>query len=140
MLIYDGNSIKQLSLHPLAIPKYEHENVVWIEDEDIETNLVKPVLTIKKALSFIEEIEDDIIAIFLNNVVLSSLSTSQFLETVMQQYDLPKELSIITHSTSDSSIIMLFPTTQFGNIPVEIEPGKTLNINSQLSSKQKQIC
>ena len=88
MLISDGSSTKKLSLYPLAKPKYQHENVVWIEDEHTKTDLVKPVLSIEKALSFREEIKDDIIDSFLNNVNLFSLSTSQLIETIMHKYDL----------------------------------------------------
>lgn len=48
MLIYDGNSTITLSLHPPARPKFEHENAIWIEDEDVEIDLVKTILSIEK--------------------------------------------------------------------------------------------
>ena len=76
MIISDGNSTKTLNWHPPARPKFEHENAFWIENEDTETNLVKLVLSIEKALPFRDETQDDIINNFFNNVALSSLPTS----------------------------------------------------------------
>lgn len=71
-------------------------------------------------------------------MVLSSLSISQFLETIMQQFYFLVEFSTIIDLSYDPSTIMVCPATQSGSIPVEIELGKTLNINSQLCAEQKE--
>lgn len=109
MLISYGNSTKTLRLRTLATPKYEHQNTVWIEDEDVESDLVKPMLSIEKALSFREETEDDLIKSFLNNITLFSLSISQFLENVMQQSYLRVKLANVNY-LSDPLAIMAYPT------------------------------
>ena len=73
MIISHGNSTKRLNLYPPTKQKYEHENSFWIEDEEYENDDVKLVLSIKKKLSSCDQIEDDLINSFLNNVTLSSL-------------------------------------------------------------------
>jgi len=62
MTISDGYDTKKLTLYPHATPSVEPENSLWMDIED-ERDL--PVLTIGKALSFKDEIEDDLINLFI---------------------------------------------------------------------------
>jgi hypothetical protein len=62
MTMSDGYDTKKLTLYPHATPNMELENSLWIDTED---ESVLPVLTIGKALSFKDNIEDELINYFI---------------------------------------------------------------------------
>jgi hypothetical protein len=64
MTISDGYDTKKLTLYPHATPSVEPENSVWMDIEDESSMLV---LTIGKAMSFKNEIEDEIINSFISD-------------------------------------------------------------------------
>lgn len=64
------------------------------------------------------------------------MSISQFIGTLMQESKFPLEVENVT-GVFYPPTIMDYPTNEFGIIPLEIELGNTLNINSQLSKEQK---
>ena len=62
MTISDGYDTKKLTLYPHATPSAEPKNSLWM---DTEAESALPVLTIGKALSFKDEIEDELINYFI---------------------------------------------------------------------------
>jgi hypothetical protein len=62
MTISDGYGIKKLTLYPHATPSAEPENSLWM---DVEDGIPLPVLTIGKALSFKDDMEDELINYFI---------------------------------------------------------------------------
>ena len=64
MTISDGTETKRLTLYPPARPSLETETPLWMELE--EEDGVYLLLTIAKALTFKDEIEDDAINSFIS--------------------------------------------------------------------------
>ena len=64
MAISDGTKTKNLTLYPPARPSLEAKNPLCMELEEEEG--VQPLLTIGKALTFKDEIEDDAINSFIS--------------------------------------------------------------------------
>ena len=64
MTISDGNEIKNLTLYPPSQPSLEAETPLWMEPEEEEG--IQPLLTIRKALTFKYETEDDAINNFIS--------------------------------------------------------------------------
>ena len=64
MTISYGNEINNLTLYPPARSSLEDETPLWMELEEEEG--VQPLLTIRKALNFKDEIEDDAINSFIS--------------------------------------------------------------------------
>ena len=64
MTISDGIETKNLTLYPPAWPSLEAETSFWMEPEEEEG--VQPLLTIGKALTFKNEMEDDAINNFIS--------------------------------------------------------------------------
>jgi hypothetical protein len=141
MTIFDGYDTKKLTLYPHATPSVEPENYLWMDLEDESTMLV---LTIGKSMSFKDETEDELINIFIsdpsvvtqntyhrlsrifNPTAHEGVSLEMFSETVVNQ--------INSAITADTKTAELFPKVSSKSIVVEIKPGKTLNINPDLSS------
>jgi hypothetical protein len=141
MTIFDGYDTKKLTLYPHATPSVEPENCLWM---DIEDESALPVLTIGKSLSFKDETEDELINSFISDpstvtpnmyhrlsrifdpTAQEGVSLEMFSETVVNQVNLA--------ITADAETIELFPKVSSKSITVEIELGKTLNINLDLSS------
>ena len=64
MTISDGTKTKNLTLDTLARLSLESKTSLWMEPEEEEG--VQPLLTIGKALTFKDEIEDDAINNFIS--------------------------------------------------------------------------
>ena len=93
---------------------------------------VQPLLTIGKALTFKDEIEDDAINSFISEptsinkqiyLILNSTLGEEEQENIMEE-----TLFIDTHIIPILKILK--------SVPVEIEPGKTLNINPNLTPNE----
>ena len=67
MTIFDGMETKSLTLYPPARQSLEAETSLWIEQEEED---VQPLLTIGKALTFKNKIEDDAISNFISEPTL----------------------------------------------------------------------
>ena len=83
------------------------------------------------AIEFKNQTEDDVINTFINHPTSTSSFKRHMIEVVLDneiEQDPLKEISDHTIPT----------TTIYHNKPIEIEPGKTLNINSNLSHDQQQ--
>lgn len=116
-----------LTLYPHATPMINNDNYVWLDYEDDET---QPILTVEQALTFKDSTEDELISNFISEP--SSVSSEihdhliAILESESQQNLRTENLSQTSAGTSSKNII------------VEIEPGKTLNINLNLTDDEKQ--
>ena len=86
---------------------------------------IRPILTISEALFFNNEMEDDTINTFISDSDSVPNLTRSFLESVMNC----NEQDNIESKTKIETI----PVTPHSSVPIEIEVGKTLNINPNLS-------
>jgi len=127
MTISNGQETKQLTLYPHATPMINNDNSVWVDYEDEET---QPILTIGQALTFKDSTEDELISSFISEPSLVSpeihIHFTAILESESQQNLRTENLSHTLEGSSSKS------TT------IEIEPGKTLNINPNLTDNEKQ--
>lgn len=118
MTISNGQETKQLTLYPHATPMINNDNSVWVDYEDEET---QPILTIGQSLTFKDSSEDELISSFICepssvNPEIHNHFTA-ILESESQQNLKTENLSQTLVGSSSKSIT------------IEIEPGKTLNIN-----------
>ena len=99
------------------------KNPLWVGFDEDDTLLI---LTIGKALHFKDDTEDDSINSFMNSPSSISSPTFQSLHVVMIE-------STQVDSTNNfiTKIVKVLPNHK--SIPVEVESGKTLNINPNLS-------
>jgi hypothetical protein len=153
MTISVGYDTKKLTLYPHATPSAEPENSLWMNTED-ESAL--PLLTIGKAMSFKDEIEDDLINYFICDpsavtqhmhyqlvkvfdlMAQEELNLEIFSETADNQSDSAVTTIVVTTDVvtidDETSLAELFPKISSKSVTIEIEPGKTLNINPDLSN------
>jgi hypothetical protein len=115
----------KLTLYPHATPLASNDNPVWVDFEDQPT---QPLLTIGQALSLKDSTEDEII----NNFICEPSSVTPEIHnqlTVLLESDNPENV--------DSGSPPQMPKTiSSKSIPVEIKPGKTLNINPHLTDAE----
>ena len=97
----DGTETNNLTLYPPARPSLEVETPLWMELEEEEG--VQPLLTIGKALTFKDEIEDDAI----NNFISEPNSINKFFYQILNSILGEEEQENITEETlvSDTHII-----------------------------------
>eukprot|EP00253_Pinus_taeda_P003383 PITA_03383 len=127
MTISNGQETKQLTLYPQATPMINNDNFVWLDYEDGET---QPILTVRQALTFKDSTEDELIS----NFIYEPSSVSP---------EIHNHFTAILKSESQQNLeTENLPQTLASNssksITVEIEPGKTLNINPNLTDDKKQ--
>jgi hypothetical protein len=155
MTISNGYDTKKLTLYPHGTPSAEPGNSLWMDTED-ERSL--PVLTIGKALSFKYEIEDELINCFIcdpsavtqhthhqlirvfDPMAQEEMNSEMFSETADSQSDSTVTTVVVTENTviadNETAIAELFPRVNSKSVSMEIEPGKTLNINPDLSNAE----
>ena len=127
MTISDGIETKNLTLYPPARPSLEAETSFWMEPEEEEG--VHPLLTIGKALPFKDETEDDAINKFISEPTSVNKEVYQILNITLgkeEQENLTEEALV-----GDTHIIPVLKNSK--SISIEVESGKTLNINPSLS-------
>jgi hypothetical protein len=127
MTISNGYETKQLTLYPHATPLSNNDNPVWVDFEDQPT---QPLLTIGQALSLKDSTEDEII----NNFICEPSSVTPEIHnqlTAVMESDNPENLD----SASPPQTPKTFSSK---SIPIEIEPGKSLNINPHLTDAETQ--
>jgi hypothetical protein len=127
MTISNGYETKQLTLYPHATPLPNNDNSVWVDFEDQPT---QPLLTIGQALSLKDSTEDEII----NNFICEPSSVT---------LEMHNQLTVLMDSDNPENIDSTNPpqtpkTISSKSIPIEIEPGKTLNINPHLTDAETQ--
>jgi hypothetical protein len=137
-----------LMLHPVQNLK----NSIWMDIEDGSALLV---LTIGKALSFKDEKEDELMNFFIcdpsavtqnthhrlikvfDSIAQEEMNLKMFSETTDNQIDLAVTtvaviMNVVT-TDDETTTTELFPRVSSKSVAVEVEPGKTLNINPDLS-------
>jgi hypothetical protein len=127
MTISNGYETKQLTLYPHATPLANNDNSVWVDFEDQPT---QPLLTIRQALSLKDSTEDEII----NNFICKPSSVTPEIHnqlTALLEFDHQETFK-------SGSPPQMPKTISSKSIPVEIEPGKTLNINPHLTDSETQ--
>ena len=127
MTISNGYETKHLTLYPHATPLANNDNFVWVYFEDQPT---QPLLTIGQALSLKDSTEDEII----NNFICEPSSVTP---------EIHNQLTALLESDNQENLNSGSPpqtpkTISSKSIPVEIEPGKTLNINPHLTDAKIQ--
>jgi len=99
-----------------------NEDSVWLDYEDDD---IQPILTIGQALNLKDAIEDELISNFISE---SSSVTSEAYKQLSAILDPKTQQELRSEKLPQTS------TTK--SIMVEIEPGKTLNINPNLSDTE----
>jgi hypothetical protein len=127
MTISNGYETKKLTLYPHATPLVNNDNSIWVDFEDQTT---QPLLTIEQALSLKDSTEDEII----NNFICEPSSVTS---------ETHNQLTALLESNNQENLNSGSPpqtpnTISSKSIPVEIEPGKTLNINPNLTDAETQ--
>lgn len=101
------------------------------EEPQPKNQYIRSILTISEPLSFKDEMEDDVISTFISSPNFVSDSTCQLLESIMSctiQEAIELEIEV-------ENISIISP---HNNILVDIDPGKTLNVNPNISSSQSE--
>jgi len=127
MTISNGCETKQLTLYPHATPMINNDNSVWLDYEDDET---QPILTVRQALTFKDSTEDELISNFISKPSSVSSEIHDHLTTILE-YESQQNLRTenLSQTSADSTS---------KSITVDIEPGKTLNINPNLTDVETQ--
>ena len=87
---------------------------------------IRPIITISEAPCFKDETEDDVISTFISGSSSVSYSTCLLLQSVMScNVQEPIELAPIVEDTH-----IILPRD---SVPIQIEPGKILDVNPNLS-------
>eukprot|EP00253_Pinus_taeda_P016231 PITA_16231 len=127
MKISNGSEAKQLTLYPHATPMINNDNSVWLDYDDEDT---QPILTIVQALTFKDTIEDEVISNFIYEP--SSVPSETYYQlTAILKPETQKNLKSKNLSQTSTDIPSM-------SITVEIKPGKTLNINPNLTDAETQ--
>ena len=104
--------------------------------EPEEEEGVQPLLTIGKALTFKDETEDDAINNFISEPTSVNKEVYQILNITLGKEE--QENLIEEALFGDTHIILVLKNLK--SIPIEVESGKTLNINPNLSlDEQKHL-
>ena len=122
MTISNGCETKQLTLYPHATPMINNDNSVWLDYEDDET---QPILTVGEALTFKDSTEDELISNFISKPSSVNSEIHDHLTTILES---ESQRNLRTENLSQTSA-----GSPSKSITVEIEPGKTLNINPNLT-------
>lgn len=126
MTISNGVITQKLVIYPPSQTTPVMKNPLWVGFDEYDT---LSVLTIGKALQFKDETKDDSINSFISSSSLVSSPMFQSLHVVMTK---PTQEDI-THDFITETVKVL-PNRK--SIPIEIESGKTLNINPSLSAAE----
>ena len=127
MKISNGDETKQLTLYPHATPMINNDNSLCMDYDDHD---IQPIFNIGRALSLKDTTEDEVINNFIcepsfvipeTHNQLAALLKSDTQENIKLE-DLPQTSTTISSKS----------------ITVEIEPGKTLNINIDLTVVETQ--
>eukprot|EP00253_Pinus_taeda_P019666 PITA_19666 len=127
MTISNGQETKQLTLYPHATPMINNDNSVWVDYEDEET---QPILTVGQALTFKDSTEDELISNFISEPSSVNPEIHNHFTVILE--------SKSQHNLETENLPQTLAGSPSKSITVEIEPGKTLNINPNLTDDQKQ--
>ena len=132
MTISDGTKMKNLTLYPPKRPSLEAKTPLWMELEEEEG--VQPLLTIGKAWTFKDETEDDAI----NNFISEPTSVYKQIYQILNSTLGEEEQENLTEETFVNDIHIVLVLKSLKSVPIEIEPGKTLNINPNLTLDEQE--
>eukprot|EP00253_Pinus_taeda_P032891 PITA_32891 len=118
---------KQLTLYPHATPMINNDNSVWLDYEDEET---QPILTVGQALNFKDSTEDELISNFISEPSSASPEIHNHFTAILE--------SESQQNLKTKNIPQTLAGSSSKSITVEIELGKTLNINPNLTDDEKQ--
>eukprot|EP00253_Pinus_taeda_P036486 PITA_36486 len=138
MTITRGNAIKNLALYSptqpsLTIVKTRRQPTTYLKD-NIHSPLIvadAPPLIVADALEFKNQTEDDVINTFINHPAVVSNLRCHMIEAILEN-------EIEEDSLRDNNDQLIPTTIVYNSKPIEIEQGKILNINSNLSNDQQQ--
>ena len=129
MTITRGPDIKNLILYPPAQPRITMMRTNLRSTSYITDN-IRPPLTFQEALDFKDQTEDDA-----NNKFINQTESTSYTQCFMIKAAFDNELEEDPLKDEHDQII---PMTSVANSKVvEIEPGKTLNINANLTPDQE---
>lgn len=125
MTITRGNDVKNLALYPPAQPSL---TIVKTRKQPVRylTKIIRSPLTAADALEFKNQIEDDVINTFINHPATMSSLKCHMIKAVLDN-------EIEEDSLRDINDQPIRTTIVYNRKPIEIEPWKILNINSNLS-------
>jgi hypothetical protein len=131
MVISNGHNIKNLVLYPPVEPNPSikptgNNKILSSKESETENEELRPVLTIGQALQLKIESKDDVITSFMDDPCSISKTNQQFLESILS---CETQETIEIEEGSEQPPI----DAPSESVPVELEPGKTLNINPTLS-------
>ena len=131
MTITRGPDIKNLILYPPAQPSITpHISLTNLRPASYITDNIRPPLTVQEALDFKDQTEDDAINKFINQTESTSY-TQCFMIKAAFDNELEEDPLKDDHDPN-------IPVTSVANSKViQIEPGKTLNINANLTPEQE---
>eukprot|EP00253_Pinus_taeda_P028586 PITA_28586 len=127
MTISNGQETKQLTLYPHATPMINSDNSIWVDYEEEET---QPILTIGQALTFKDSTEDELISSFISEPSSVNPETFNHFAAILE----PES----QQNMNDENLCQTPLGNSSKSTTVEIEPGKTLNINPDLTEEEKQ--
>jgi hypothetical protein len=127
MTISNGYETKQLTLYPHATPLSNNDNPIWDDFEDLPT---QPLLTIGQALSLKDSTEDEIINKFICDPSSVTPEIHSQLTAIMESEN-PQDFGSASPPQTPKTI-------SSKSIPIEIKPGKMLNINPHLTDAETQ--
>eukprot|EP00253_Pinus_taeda_P005984 PITA_05984 len=127
MTISNGQETKQLTLYPHATPMINNDNSIWVDYEDEET---QPILTLGQALTLKDSTEDELISNFISEPSSVSSEIHNHLTAILE--------SESQNNLETENLPQILAASPSKSITVEIEPGKTLNINPNLIDDKKQ--
>jgi hypothetical protein len=134
-LIYHGDSVKNVTLYPLAKSSYESQNTPWIDATNSDEKIIQSIYAIDQIIQFKEHNEENQLQSFLVN-----LDPLQDPDLPFDHIFIPNFQEYYDTSTSSSLQISALATnmTESSTIPIDISPGKVLHINSQLDNSQQE--
>ena len=127
MTIFDGTDLKSLTLYLPSKPSLDAETPLWVELEEEEST--QPLLAIGRDLTFKNKIEDDMIISFISEPMSSTQHTYHILDSTMsklEQEELTKEVLF-------KNVEIVPRLENLKSVAIEIEPGRTLNVNPNLA-------
>jgi hypothetical protein len=127
MTISNGYETKQLTPYPHATPFINNDNSLWVDYDDQTT---QPILTIRQTLSLKDATEDEVINNFICEPSFVTPETHNQLAALLE--------SDTQENLNSEDLPQTSATISSKSIPVEIEPGKKLNINPNLTVAKTQ--
>lgn len=130
MTITRGNDVKNVALYSPAQPRLPIVKTTKQPVTYLTENIRSPLI-VAYSLEFKSQTEDDVINTFINHPAMVSSLRCHMIKTVLDN-------EIEEYSLRDINDQLIPTTTIYNNKPMEIEPGKILNINSNLSDDYQQ--